>query len=277
MIERTGTGHTIAANDGLALHVFEFDCHSNPERDVLFVHGSFGHARVWDPLVAELEPGTRAFAIDLPGHGRSEWAPSEERYSFPHMVDDLVAVIRALGMRPVVAGHSVGSALTMHLAIEHSDLLAGAVLMDIDPRPPERQSLHLNDVGRQPAKVYESFERAVARESRIAAKAPPVVHQHLATHGYRRTEAGWAQAFDQAYLRSLASWDYVDRLSRISVPALILRGADSTVSSPEGFNALLAGIRGSRGELIHEADHQLHLERPGAVAAAINRFLLELG
>src|SRR6185295_18550638 len=40
---------------------------------VLLVHGWQDSARLWDPLMAELETRGRAFvALDLPGHGFSE-------------------------------------------------------------------------------------------------------------------------------------------------------------------------------------------------------------
>ena len=44
-------------------------------RDLVLLHGWGLNLRVWDGLVRELAPRFRVIAIDLPGHGRSDWDP----------------------------------------------------------------------------------------------------------------------------------------------------------------------------------------------------------
>lgn len=260
--------------DGLTLHLADYG--GNDGTPLLLVHGSFGHARVWDFMVAQLPPGRRALALDLPGHGDSAHARNVERYAFESLAEDIRTAVLSLGEPPVIVGHSLGSGLAMLYAATHPGTVAGAVFMDIDPYPPERQAKHLNDVGAAPPRVYPSLDRAVARESRVAPAASPAVHTHLARHGYRPSDAGLAQKFDQAFLRAVISWDARGLLPGIRVPALVLRGGESTVMSGQGYRDLLEGLPNVRGEVIFGATHQLHLDRPLAVAAVIEAFVAGL-
>ncbi len=271
---RAVTDRFLQAADGLRLHIASFGGDEGPP--LLFIHGSFGHARVWDFVVSYLPPQRRAVAMDLPGHGDPSHAPHEERYAFEHLVEDIRCVVELIGGKPVLAGHSVGSALAMLCGAAFPGLLSGAVLMDIDPRPPDRQPQHLNDVGRSPPRSYPSMALAAAREARIAPAASPAVQSHLALHGYRLTDAGYTQKFDQAFLRSVRTWDARELLPGVTIPALVLRGGDSTVMSDEGYRDLIERLPNVRGETVFGATHQLHLDMPKAVAAAIESFVAGL-
>jgi len=44
--------------------------------DLVLLHGWGLNLRVWDTLTDELASGFRVIAVDLPGHGRSDWNPN---------------------------------------------------------------------------------------------------------------------------------------------------------------------------------------------------------
>jgi pimeloyl-ACP methyl ester carboxylesterase len=266
---RTISQHTVAFA-GLDLNVAAFGGTDLPA--LLFLHGAFGHARVWDFVVEALPPTRMAFALDFPGHGLSQHAASEDRYAFDCLVEDVRAVVGALAEPVILAGHSLGSAVAMQYAAKYGSTLWGAVFLDIDPCPPPRQAEHLNEAGKSPPRRYDDFERVVAAASRIAPGAAPEIHRHLAEHGFARRDGEWVQRFDPAFLRSVRTWDMRPLLPSITVPALVLRGADSTVMSPEGYETMLRLLPGARGELIPGATHQLHLDQPARVAAALEAF-----
>ncbi|ATD71807.1 alpha/beta hydrolase [Gordonia amicalis] len=96
---------------------------------VLAIHGLTGHGRRWEPLARHLG-GVRIVAPDLIGHGRSPWRPP---WSIEHHVRALSAVLdeHVPDGRPiVVAGHSFGGALALHLANRRPDAVKGLVLLD---------------------------------------------------------------------------------------------------------------------------------------------------
>jgi non-heme chloroperoxidase len=103
-----------------------------PRRNVLFVHGQFAGAGVWEawlPFFAGR--GFGAYALDLRGRGQSRPVPDLGRVSVRDYVEDACLVARHLG-KPAVVGHSMGGLIAQALAAD--DMVNAAVL--ITPAPP---------------------------------------------------------------------------------------------------------------------------------------------
>ncbi len=77
---------------------------------LLFVHGSFSHAGIWDvnflPYFADL--GYTAHAVSLRGHGASEGRPLLPWCSLNDYVKDLAEAVESIGGTAVLIGHSMG-------------------------------------------------------------------------------------------------------------------------------------------------------------------------
>lgn len=238
---------------------------------MLFVHGAFGHARVWDFVADALPEGFGASALDLPGHGDSGRGNSE-RYEFPALVEDIDAVVRVLPGAPVLVGHSIGGALSALYAARYPERVAALVVLDIDPRPPSSQIEHLNAVGARPPRTWSSWDDVYARAARSAPEADEAVQRHLAEHGYRAVDGGIVERFDPVFLRDLERWDVRAALRQVQASALVLRGSESTVMTDRGEADFREGLRDLEVRLIEGGTHQLHLDRPVEVAAAIAEF-----
>ena len=77
----------------------------------------------------------RVIAIDYRGRGRSDRDPDKRRYRPDVYLDDVVAVLDALGLHHVfVIGVSLGGVLAMALSLARPTALAGVALVDIGPR-----------------------------------------------------------------------------------------------------------------------------------------------
>jgi flavin reductase (DIM6/NTAB) family NADH-FMN oxidoreductase RutF len=98
---------------------------------------------VWNDVARALvSAGRRVIALDLRGHGGSEW-PVDGRYDLDAHVEDLRAVLAQLGGRPVVVAATLGGWIaTIALARDSALLAAGLVLVDMparsDPATSER-------------------------------------------------------------------------------------------------------------------------------------------
>ena len=82
--------------------------------DVLLIHSAGGDRRHFPPALTDL-PGVRVHALDLPGHGAAGggFADRVEVYA-----DAIAAYVEARGLaRVVLAGHSMGGAVVMTLAV----------------------------------------------------------------------------------------------------------------------------------------------------------------
>lgn len=75
--------------------------------------------------------GYRVVSYDARAHGASDPAPGGQGYSYPELASDLGAVIDAQGGagKPVLVGHSMGAHTLVRRALEHSDGLAGIVVI----------------------------------------------------------------------------------------------------------------------------------------------------
>ncbi len=100
---------------------------------LLFVHGAFTHAGIWDvnflPYLAEC--GYTAHAISLRGHGGSEGHGLLPWTGLADYVADLVGTINALPTKPVLIGHSLGGMVVQRYL--RTAKAPGAVLMASAP------------------------------------------------------------------------------------------------------------------------------------------------
>ncbi len=99
---------------------------------ILLVHGAGQSRRVWDKVADGLvQSGRRVVALDLRGHGCSEW-PEDARYDLDSHAEDLRAVLAQMGSRPVVVAATLGGwVATAALATDAANLAAGLVLVDM--------------------------------------------------------------------------------------------------------------------------------------------------
>ncbi|OKK17247.1 epoxide hydrolase [Streptomyces sp. CB00455] len=112
---------------------------------VLLVHGFPESWYSWRrQLPALAAAGYRAVAIDVRGYGRSSRPADVTAYRMHGLVEDSVAVVRALGEdSAVVVGHDWGSAIAAHCALLRPDVFRAVGLLSVPyaprggPRPSE--------------------------------------------------------------------------------------------------------------------------------------------
>ena len=121
--------------DGLTLHYVA----EGSGRPVLLVHGLGGFAESWRHNLPELSRQAAAYALDLPGFGRS--SKPLRPYSLGFLVTTLEGFVKSLELvRPMLVGHSLGGAVAAAYALAHPAkvdrlVLIGAVVPGFDYRP----------------------------------------------------------------------------------------------------------------------------------------------
>jgi pimeloyl-ACP methyl ester carboxylesterase len=101
--------------------------------DVLLVHGFPDSHKVWRRQIGVLAAaGYRVIAPDLRGFGDSEAPTARGAYRVQHFVDDLVALLDALGVaQAMVVGHDWGAVCGWFLALRHPLRVARYVAMSV--------------------------------------------------------------------------------------------------------------------------------------------------
>jgi pimeloyl-ACP methyl ester carboxylesterase len=236
----------------------------NPDPPLVFIHGAGGSRLHWPPALRRLA-GYRTLSIDLPGHGESR--PGDEA-SIDDYARRLAAWRTALIVhRPVLVGHSMGSAIALASTLAEPAAIAGLVLVGAGPRLRVNPAL-LETVGRP-----ETFSAAVDQILgwSFAAGADP---RWIELARARMVEAG--PAVLAADLRACDDFDATARLAEIRVPTLIVVGRDDRMTPLRLSEELQAGIAGARLEVIEAAGHMVMLEQPETVAHALQSFLKDL-
>lgn len=112
---------------------------------VLLVHGFPESWYSWrHQLPALAAAGYRAAAVDVRGYGRSSKPADVAAYRMTELVEDAVAVVRALGERTaVIVGHDWGSSIAAHSALLRPDVFRAVAMLSVPytprggPRPTE--------------------------------------------------------------------------------------------------------------------------------------------
>lgn len=121
-------------------------------RKLLAGHGWMDAASTWDLVAPALAAeGWHVLAVDLPGHGRSDWKPSSASYfsldyaaSLLHLAD----AVWGCDAPFVVMGHSMSAGLASVLAGSFPDRVRACVMVDgvgLSLRKPEEAVAHFRD------------------------------------------------------------------------------------------------------------------------------------
>ena len=98
---------------------------------LILVHGSASDYREWSEQMAPLARRYRVIAYSRRYHWPNPPAGADADASPDQQVEDLAAIINALGAAPAhVAGHSFGGAVALRLALRHPELVRSLILVE---------------------------------------------------------------------------------------------------------------------------------------------------
>jgi 3-oxoadipate enol-lactonase len=233
-----------------------------------------GHALALDrstvaPLGRLLAAGGTVWSWEAPGHGDA--AAWDGPWSHASVAAALAAELRSAGAAPaVVVGVSQGAYVSMHLALDHPDLVSALVLVSCEAGPvpggivPGRLA-ELDDWVRHGMPFEAARARAVAN---FGPDAPD-----LDAWAGRWVAEGAARHLD-AYHALFGRPDLRPRLAGLGCPTLVVRGEGDPWVGAEGAAELAASVPGAAGPVsVAGGYHNPQVTRPGVVAAAVRSFL----
>lgn len=230
-------------------------------KTLVFIHGSGDSSRVWQP---QLTYFPQAHALDLPGHGqRPDSLPLKA--SVADYARATYAIIRAeleLRARPIIAGHSLGGAIALQMALDYGKELDGLILIGTGARLRVHPTLL--------AQAQQTPELAKGRLTELATTEPTI----------RQTTLREVSPSDPMSLyRDLVAcdaFDVMNRLHEITAPTLIICGADDQLTPVKYSTYLHQHIPGSQLEVIEQAGHYVMREQTEVANRAIEMWLATL-
>jgi pimeloyl-ACP methyl ester carboxylesterase len=248
---------------------------------VVLVHGSGGGLRSWAAVADQLARDHEVWMPARRGYGPSDVPPGPK--SFTEESADLTAVIEAAressGQPVHLVGASYGATLALHTASTDSRHVRSLALFEpplfaagpeivpmldryrsaFERDDAQAMAAALNDVTRVPAEIVAAFAAAAGD------RRPDPVEE-------RRSATGWLHD-----LEALAG-DSTDvaRWSSITVPTLLMQGADTWEPMPTTMKALATALPGARRIVWQGQSHFVTMTAPTLVADALRQFFAEV-
>jgi pimeloyl-ACP methyl ester carboxylesterase len=262
------------------------DAYGDPAHPpVVLLHGGGQTRHAWGGTAAALgAKGRYALAVDLRGHGDSDWAPDAD-YSLDAFARDLIAIERQLPSKPAVVGASLGGLATLVAQGEHPEAPASAVvLVDIAPRvDPVGVGRIIAFMTAHPDGFASLEDAADAIASYVHHRPRPRDLSGLKKNLRLGADGRYRWHWDPRFIDGKRAGDSVrdpERLERaaraLTVPTLLVRGRQSDVVSEVGARAFLDLVPHARWVDVSGAGHMVAGDQNDPFTDAVVGFLDEV-
>ena len=237
---------------------------------LLFVHGFPLSRGAWQKQIDALRSSYRVIAPDLRGFGESQAGTGP--VTMAQYADDLHALVQQLTTGPVVLiGHSMGGYILFAFLRQYPEMVRGLVLVSTKAG---------KDTPEAAAARRATAEKVQARgvEVVIEAMAPRMLagdnHDQAMAEQVRGLMAPSKPAgVIGALLGMVERPDATAELARISVPTLVVTGADDALIPPTESEKLAQTIPGSQLNIVAHAGHLVPFEQPDEFNHMIDEWL----
>ena len=258
--------------------------------ELVFVHGGAQNAHTWDTVALCL--GRPALAVDLPGHGHSDWR-DDGAYSPANLADDLAVVVAAHAPDArAVVGMSLGGLTSMELAVRHPDLVRSLVMVDITPGVNAAKTKAITDFVDGPQE-FASFDDLLRRtQEHNPTRSESSLRRGILHNARQRPDGSWQWRYDRgSHARSRAAgpgdsagesteeaaesafsplWDHFEA---VRCPLMVVRGSLSPVVDDDDIAEVRRRQPDLRVEVVDGAGHSVQGDRPVELAALLASWL----
>jgi pimeloyl-ACP methyl ester carboxylesterase len=230
---------------------------------ILFVHGAGGGQYTWSYQKGFFEKRFNPIIIELPGHGGSGGDGEEDigRYA-----EHVYSFVKALGLSKIfLVGHSMGGAIVQTLALTHSEVIKGIVLVGTGARL-RVFPVVLNG-------IKNDFEETVRKITQFAysRKGPAdLIEKGVLDLMKCRPEVLYGDFL------ACDRFDIMNEVEKIDLPTLILCGEEDELTPVKYSHFLQNRIKGSKLEVLPHAGHMVMMESAKAFNEKIGGFISTL-
>ena len=250
---------------------------------VLLLHGGGQTRHSWHGTARALaRAGWYAIALDLRGHGDSDWSPDGD-YRHESFAGDILAIADALPRPPVLVGASLGGLAALAAeSLRPEPVSRALVLVDVGPRIETAGATRIvNFMLSRPDGFATLDEAADAVAAYNPHRPRPKDTTGLRKNLRRGADGRWRWHWDPAFLsddrRHIERDDRLDAAARnLRVPALIVRGRLSDLLSEDGVRHFLELVPHARYADVSGAGHMVAGDRNDAFSHAVLDFLATL-
>ena len=225
---------------------------------MVFIHGAGGTHKVWRYQTSAF-PGS--IALDLPGHPKGRGCNTISEYA--QFVTQTIEERRLTSV--ALAGHSMGGAITIEIALTLPRFLAGIVLIGSGTR------LRVTPV------IKDEVERDYPHAAEVIAHwaYSPKTDMKLRKASIQELLEVPAEVTHGDF-QACDRFDRMNEIGRIDLPTLIVCGEDDRLTPIKYSQYMKERIRNARIVIISDAGHSVMLEKPEELNHALRSFLAEI-
>jgi pimeloyl-ACP methyl ester carboxylesterase len=244
---------------------------------LVWCHEFAGSMESWDPQVRYFARRYRVIVYNARGYPPSEVPADESAYSQDHAVEDLLGLLKHLGIEQAhIGGLSMGGATTLHFGIRHPEMarsliIAAAGSGSTNPDEFRTNSQALADaLERDGPTAFEGYGSGASR-LQLKRKDPHGYDEFMRLlKSHSTTGSAMTMRGVQAGRPPIFAWER--EMQALRVPSLILVGdEDEPCVEPSLF--MKRHIPGSGLAMFPQSGHAINLEEPALFNAIVADFL----
>jgi len=244
-----------------------------PDRTTIVFSNSLGtDHRLWDAQMPALVDRFRVVRYEACGHGVSD--PPRSSMTIDQLGQDVVALLEHLEVdRAVVCGCSMGGVITLWMAANHPERVAGAVLANTGAKLGTDEGWNARIAEVRAGGTAAIRDQVVGRFLSSAFRARDPVATALISGMIDATDRGGYIAACEA----LRDVDLRAAAKTVRVPVMIVGSELDESTPPTLARELHAAIDGSELVMIPDAAHLSNVEQSESFNTALLRFLTRIG
>lgn len=245
--------------------------------EIVFIHGGAQNAHTWDTVALALD--RPLLAVDLPGHGHSDWR-EDHSYWPPHLADDVAVVVREVApTAELVVGMSLGGLTAICLAAQHPELVRRLAVVDVTPGVDHAKAEPIVTFVSGP-ETFASFQEILDRTVEFnPTRSVSSLRRGILHNAKENPDGSWTWRWD-----AMREWNFPegempdfdslwDKVDEITAPILFLRGgAAGSVVGDEDQAELVRRQPTTQVEVVADAGHSLQGDQPLELARLLSQF-----
>ena len=249
----------------------------SPAPELVLLHGGGQNAHTWDTVALALD--RPLVAIDLPGHGHSDWRDDHD-YGPVTSAPAAATAIRELAPdAQLLVGMSLGGVTAIRVAAGYPDLVRRLAVVDVTPGVDETKAEPIIAFLSGPER-FESFDGILERTVQFnPTRTVSSLRRGVLHNAKEQADGSWTWRYDPVRAwkdierPAVAFVDLWEDVGRIKAPMLLIRGGLSGVVSDDDVAELQRRKPDAEVVTVEGAGHSIQGDKPVELAGILERFL----